>query len=264
MAQNEPIPGSAGRAQARGRGGKCAKRTQSGGPAGAPEGETCETNPIYAGGLGSGADPAKRTQFPAMPGRARPADGGANVQNELNSGSPLRTRGTDYAKRTQFRRSVRAPEDKCAKRTQTWAPWEIWVTADQTSQFCETKPVPGYAGRGGGRGRGRMNVVQTNPIPAGANHCGLGPRPSRRLSHETNPILRRGRVGREACLSCKTNPISAGPDTPDSSMILFACLNPLPEVGDWTMARAVHYCGGSYFVRTTPPGGRSRVGFPWR
>ena len=108
----------------------------------------------------------------------------------------------------------------------------------------KTKPIwTSPAGAGG-------PIVQTKPIPP----------------------VDRGPGGRnvrnEANLRSPFAPNEANFRRSEYPRITVCYRSPIPipcwqhQVG--RVRRAVHYATGSYFVRTTPPGGRSRVGLPWR
>jgi hypothetical protein len=78
-------------------------------------------------------------------------------RNEANSRQCRAGRGLGdggragrHAKRTQFARRSRVgrglgTRGDCAKQSQTWVGWDIWVAAHQGKQLCETKPIPGGA-----------------------------------------------------------------------------------------------------------------------
>jgi hypothetical protein len=59
-----------------------------------------------------------------------------------------------------------------AKRSQTWAGWDIWGTAPRGGELCETKPIPGKAGRDEARGTwGEGLIMQNEPNSKRSLRC---------------------------------------------------------------------------------------------
>jgi hypothetical protein len=121
---------------------------------------------------------------------------------------------------------------------------------------------------------GRCRLCETNPIspvdqsPGGRNvqnEPNFGAYRAKRSQFPPRPGggAKQSQFGR-AGFRAKQRQFSEVEIRYNSSMLSFECSNPMPGVSSWTMRRAVHYGAGSYFVRTCPPGGRSRVGLPLR
>jgi hypothetical protein len=161
------------RPEGRGPAGNCAKQSQFCGPAGGPEGEMCEKNPIL-GELRSarpclaGRAPvhAKQTQF-GPPGGRPWSPGEENVRNERNLDQP--GQGADGRKMQNEPNSGRRQPER-GQRDVGRGP------------MCRTKPISPAPGR-----RGRRIVqneasleglsCETNPIsPAGTRPEGRGTR----------------------------------------------------------------------------------------
>jgi hypothetical protein len=136
---------------------------------------------------GTGANGTKRTQFPAVPGGARPRGRGSNAQNEANFrrhqvGPGLGDKGLNMRNKPNLGRGKSG--SKCLVEKELW-----WI--GQGNGRGKTKPIctpPGArAGAAGG-----TDCTKRTQFPAAPG--GTGP----------------GDEGR----MCKTNPISGGGDTP--------------------------------------------------
>jgi hypothetical protein len=154
-------------------------------------------------------------------------------------------------------------------------------------EMCETKPIlPGL-----GRTKSRMDErCKTNPIWAARllsgrsivrnkpnSSCRPAPRRAKGAKRTQFGLLPWGRGGPDAPNEANCCPSDRHTARPSASYEDCACrCHPAPRgtyratsprcpaLGNKANWRAARYGAGSYFVRTWPPGGRSRMGLPWR
>jgi hypothetical protein len=154
-------------------------------------------------------------------------------------------------------------------------------------EMCETKPIlPGL-----GRTKSRMDErCKTNPIWAARllsgrsivrnkpnSSCRPAPRRAKGAKRTQFGLLPWGRGGPDAPNEANCCPSDRYTARPSASYEDCACrCHPAPRgtyratsprcpaSGNKANGRVVRYGAGSYFVRTCPPGGRSRMGLPWR
>jgi hypothetical protein len=166
-----------------------AKRTQFGWSAGVSEGEMRKTNPICPAERPPTVWAGRTVQnepnsLQRRVGRDPRGVGRGGKLCKTNPISPTGTRG-ECAKQTQFRRAQPRGGADRAKQSQTWAAWDIWVTARQGGRLCKTKPICRVVGRGP-----RRLWCETKPICRGHPGMGAG-----------------GLEGPPEDLLCKTKPI---------------------------------------------------------
>jgi hypothetical protein len=169
--------------------GNCVKQTQSGGSAGAPEGEICKTNPISPA-------PGRRGQS-IVPNKANSVSGSreSSACRETSYGG-VDMHGTS-AKQSQFARwgrvgrgprdvgrAANAPnEPNFGRARYPSAPLFYHFTIPIRCLSCETNPIPGCAGRD----EGQMRQTKPNLGAPGTS----GGRPATEGQwRRTNPTLR--------------------------------------------------------------------------
>jgi hypothetical protein len=166
-AQNEPNSGPAGRDEASGTRDECAKRSQFGWPAGAPEGEMRKTNPILRwrivrnkpnlaraprNGRGRpGSDCAKQSQFPPEQRKGQVLCRKGVMVNRTCNRLRQNKANLPARPRTGIGRGVTSgsvAQAYCAKQTQFAAggqgrpsPRPGALTMPPAGQTCETKPI---------------------------------------------------------------------------------------------------------------------------